>query len=193
MIHFGTIVISPDFAAAKSGKCWFSSCQLISWDGDPSATRNSEIETLSIGKQAISYIVNIWVQKTKGFFSSTPPPDKLPTDQYHALGMQHGSPMDWYPGYPIHRTGLLNPVLKSKVPNWKKHVPTPFLAIKPLYWPKSIPDIYIYILTIIYISWTCFAFTLHMHNCTGTLRPIIHINHPMYRHGLRVITSSYRY
>ena len=70
MIHFGTIVISPDFAAAKSGKCRLSSCQLISWDGDPSATRNSEIETLSIGKQAISYIVNIWVQKTKGFFQA---------------------------------------------------------------------------------------------------------------------------
>jgi hypothetical protein len=84
--------------------------------------------------------------------------------------------------------------------HWKKYVPTPFLAIKPLYWPKSIPDIYIYVYInyniYIYISLSLlnfFVFTLHMHNCTGTLRPIIHINHPMYRHGLRVITSSYRY
>lgn len=44
----------PGFCSSKSGKCRLSSCQLISWDGDPSATRNSEKETLSIGKQAIS-------------------------------------------------------------------------------------------------------------------------------------------
>jgi hypothetical protein len=89
MIHFGTIVISPDFAAAKVGSV---GCQVVN------LSVGMEIEALPgilkkrpclLANKLLAILSIYESRRPKGFFSSTPPPDKLPTDQYHALGMQH--------------------------------------------------------------------------------------------------------